>query len=94
VPTDPTTGTYGNINRANFTFWRPQLQDPAVTPTADHHPGEHEPALGGLHRGTDKPSFILSDNVLYTMYQGSMQPIQRFTDPATADGGLREPSTT
>jgi hypothetical protein len=35
VPTDPTTGTVGGINRATSTnvFWRSQLKDPAVTPT-------------------------------------------------------------
>jgi hypothetical protein len=34
VPTDPTTGTAGGISRVNFVFWRSQLKDPAVTPTA------------------------------------------------------------
>ncbi len=27
VPTDPTTGTYGGINRATWTFWRNQASD-------------------------------------------------------------------
>ena len=33
VPVDPTTGTYGGINRANFGFWSSQVVDPGTTPT-------------------------------------------------------------
>jgi hypothetical protein len=88
VPTDPTTGTYGNINRANFTFWRPQLQDPAVTPTAATIQAAMNLLWVACTRGTDKPGFILSDNILYTMFQGSMQLIQQVRDPDTATAGF------
>lgn len=90
VPTDPTTGTYGNLNRATATnvFWRSQLQDPAVTPTAT----TLIPAMNLLWvaccRGTDKPTIVLADNVLYTMYEGGLQPNQRFTDETSAAAGF------
>lgn len=88
VPTDPTTGTYGNINRANFTFWRSQVQDPAVTPTAATLQNAMNLLWVACTRGTDKPGFILSDNILYTMFQGSMQLIQQVRDPDTATAGF------
>lgn len=34
VPTDPTTGTVGSINRATYTFWRSQQTSGAKTSTA------------------------------------------------------------
>lgn len=88
IPTDPTTGTVGGINRANFNFWRSQLQDPAVTPTS----ATLLPTMNNLWvataRGTDKTQFILADNIMYTMYWSGLQPNQRFTDPAMANAGF------
>lgn len=89
VPLDPTTGTYGAINRANFTFWRSQLTDPAVTPNAATIQNSMNLLWVACCRGTDKPGFILSDNILYTMFQGSMQIIQRVSDPETAKAGFQ-----
>ena len=88
VPTDPTTGTYGGINRATYTFWRPQVLDPVTTPTAATI-GAHMTALWiSLTRGKDKPNLIVSDNTLYAMYMASLQPLQRFTDTNMAGLGF------
>lgn len=88
VPTDPTTGTVGGINRANFTFWRSQVKDPAITPTS----ATLLPSMNDLWvsccRGTDKPHIILADNIMYSMYLGALQPNQRFMDAATAEAGF------
>lgn len=90
VPTTPTTGTYGGWNRANFPVWRPQVQDPAVTPTAATIQGVMNALWISCCRGTDKPKLILSDNILYGLYWASLQPQQRFTDPARANLGFTE----
>ena len=86
LPTDPTTGTVGGINRANFTFWRSQIKTQTVSSTT---------ILAAMNtlwvnscRGTDKPQIILSDNLLYVMYLAALQPNQRFMDAATAEAGF------
>lgn len=89
IPVDPTTGTYGAINRANFTFWRSQVQDPASTPTSSTIQASMNLLWVSQCRDTDKPNLILSDNVLYTMFQGSMQLIQRVSDPKMATAGFQ-----
>lgn len=88
VPVDPTTGTVGGINRANFTFWRSQLQDPAVTPTSSTIISTLNLLWVACCRGTDKPTLILADNVMYTMYLGANQTNIRFVDEDTADAGF------
>lgn len=88
VPADPTTGTYGAINRATWTFWRSKLNDPGTTPTAATLQGEMVELWVELILGSEKPDLILSDNVLYAMYMASLTPNQRFTDPNMAELGF------
>lgn len=88
IPTDPTTGTYGGINRATFTFWRPQINAPgALTSTTIQ--GQMNTLWMACTRNTDKPDLILSDNVLYGLFQGSLQAIQRVSDPKKATAGFQ-----
>jgi hypothetical protein len=86
LPTDPTSGTVGAVNRANFTFWRSQIKTHTLATAT---------VLADMNllwvaccRGTDKPQLILSDNVGYTTYESALQPNQRFTDAATAEAGF------
>lgn len=89
IPTNPTTGTYGGINRVGNPWWQPKLQDPAVTPTsATIQSGTMNPMWVQLVRDTDKPNLIVTDNIGYQLYEGSLQPQQRFSDAATADAGF------
>jgi hypothetical protein len=88
VPVDPTTGTYGGINRAVWTFWRSQLNDMAAAATST----TIQPAMNTLWascvRGADQPDLIMAGNTIWATYMASLQAIQRFTDANSASGGF------
>jgi hypothetical protein len=90
VPQDPTTGTYGGINRATAgnTFWRSQLTDPASTPTVSTIQGIMNTLWALCVRGMQRPDLIASGATIWATYLGSLQPLQRFTSPDTADLGF------
>jgi hypothetical protein len=88
VPQDPTTGTYGGINRATYTFWRSQLRDSASTPTATTIQAEMNALWVQCVRGVDHPNLIMSGGTIWQTYLASLQPQQRFTDPKLADLGF------
>lgn len=90
VPQDPTTGTYGGINRATWTFWRSQLYDPPATPTAATIQGYMNTLWASTVRGADRPDLILSGSTIWATYMASLQAIQRFTSPS--EGNLGFPS--
>ena len=86
IVTNPTVGTVGGINRANFAFWQNQVKThtmAAATILADMNS-----LWVSCVRGTDKPHVILADNIGYTTYEGALQPQQRFTDAAAAEMGF------
>lgn len=81
----PTTGTYGGINRANWTFWQNQLYDFSVEgPTAG--PTTMQSAMNTLYarcmRGSDVTDLIVMDNVYWSFFMASLQTNQRFTSDA------------
>lgn len=88
VPQDPTTGTYGAINRATYTFWRSQLQDPSSTPTASTIQGYMNILWAACTRGGDSPDLIISGSTIWATYMGSLQAIQRLSDPSSATAGF------
>jgi hypothetical protein len=88
VPDDPTTGTYGNISRVTWTFWRSQLVDPGSTPTASTIQASLNDLWVKCVRNSDRPDLIVMDNVLWAMYLASLQTLQRFTDTTTAGIGF------
>jgi hypothetical protein len=90
VPQDPTTGTYGGINRATAgnTFWRSQLTDPASTPTVSTIQGIMNTLWALCVRGMNRPDLIASGATIWATYLGSLQPLQRFTSPGSADLGF------
>lgn len=87
VPLDPTTGTYGGINRATWQFWRSQIQNVAVTTTLN---ADLNTLWAKLVRGADRPDLVIMDNVVWGAYVGGLQAQQRFT--GTTDAGLGFPS--
>ena len=89
VPVDPTTGTYGGINRANWTFWRSQLQTDAGAPSATTIQGRMNTLWANCVRGADYPDLILSGSTYWATYVASLQAIQRFVDTSKADLGFR-----
>ena len=65
IPTDPTTGTYGGIDRATWTFWRSGIRDVANTDTLM---ADMNGLYASLCRGQDKVDLIMMDSLclLYT----------------------------
>lgn len=91
VPSDPTTGTYGGIDRATWTFWRSKLYDfsaASVTPSASTIQGAMNSLWANLVRGSNRPDLIVLDNNYWAFYMASLQAQQRFTDPKTGDLGF------
>lgn len=91
VPSDPTTGTYGGIDRATWSFWRSQLYDfsaQSVTPSSTTIQAALNSLWSSLVRGADRPDLIVLSNSYWTYYMTSLQAQQRFTDPKTGDLGF------
>ena len=91
VPSDPTTGTVGGINRATWTFWRSQLYDfstQSVTPSATTIQAAMNSMWASQVRGSDRPDLIVSDSIYWTYFMTSLQAIQRFTSPTTGSLGF------
>lgn len=88
VPTDPTTGTYGGINRATWTFWRSALEDPGTAYTSSNIQTGFNNLWAKLVRGQERPDLILVDNNVWGIYMASLQAIQRFTDTDSAKLGF------
>lgn len=91
VPDAPSTGTYGGINRANYTFWRSQkfsgVTDGGAAVTASNIQQYMDSLAVQLIRGTDKPDLIVADSNYYRLYLQSMQSIQRVTDGGNSSQG-------
>jgi len=81
VSTTPTTGTYGGIDRATWTFWR-NVGYSGVTnggaAVSASNIQQYMTALAiQLVRGTDKADLIVADNNYFALYVNSLQAIQR-----------------
>lgn len=88
VPVDPTTGTYGGINRAVWSFWRSQVYDPASTPTSTTIQGYMNTLWASCVRGADQPDLIMAGSTIWSTYMASLQSIQRFTSADMASSGF------
>lgn len=76
VPLDPTTGTYGGINRATWTFWRSQLKNSANTNTLL---ADMNTLWASQVRGADRPDLIPMDGTVWQAYVALLQTYQRFS---------------
>lgn len=85
IPIDPTTGTYGGIDRATWTFWRSKINN--QTSTADIQT-QWNSLWSQCVRGSDRPDLILVDGVVWAAYMASLQAQQRFTNPETGNLGF------
>lgn len=88
VADDPTAGTVGNINRAEGgnVFWRNQATEAALT--VDNIRSSMDAMYLKCTRGSDKPDLIVADDTLYSLYEQSLTPLQRFTNPKVAEAGF------
>ena len=94
IPTDATSGVYGGIDRATWTFWRNQTFDATVNGgsstgiTAANVQTFMNAMWSRLIRGSDRPDMIVCDNMFWSAFMGSLQPQQRFMDPKSATLGF------
>lgn len=88
VPVSPTTGTYGGIDRSAWPFWRSVLYSMGTGPTAANVQAAMNALYVQLVRGSEHPDLIPMDNNFYGAYLGSLQAIQRFTNPKLAELGF------
>ncbi len=86
VADDPTTGTVGGINAANFDFWR-NFANSAAT-SAGNILTRMNLAINTITRGSDRPDIIVGDLTLFTHFQDALQVNQRFTSEDHVDGGF------
>lgn len=87
-----TSGTVGNINRANWSFWRNKSYDAttdygAAMTTANVLSYMARTWLT-LVRGNEKPDLVMADNNYYRLYWEALQPQQRFMSASMAEAGF------
>lgn len=91
VADDPTTGTYGGINRANYSFWRNQNYDFSVEGVTASS-STIQTAMNTLYldcvRNSDAPDMVVAGNTYFTYYWESLQSIQRIGTDQSADAGF------
>lgn len=92
VPLANTTGTYGGIDRATYTFWRNQkfkaTTDGGAATTAANINGYMNQLWLKCIRGADQPNLIVADSVYYGLYMSSLQALQRFSSADTGSLGF------
>lgn len=92
VPDDPTTGIYGGINRATWSFWQSKKYSGVTNGGAAVSSANIQAYMTALAiqlvRGADKADLIVADNNYYSLYVNSLQAIQRITsDNGSGDAG-------
>lgn len=101
VPLANTSGTYGSINRATWSFWQNQKWQASVDgsgmggviTTANAATSAYQQMLQlylACVRGTDTPKIGIAGSTLYGLYLGALQNLQRFTssDATMASAGF------
>jgi hypothetical protein len=92
VSTTPTSGTYGGINRATWSFWRnvafDATTDGGAAATSANIQSYMNRVAVQLVRGTDRPDIIVADNNYYRLYLESLQAIQRISSETSGGAGF------
>lgn len=92
ISTTPTSGTYGGIPRANWTFWRNAafsgVTDGGAAVSSANIQSYMNRLAVQLVRGTDRPDMIVADNNYYRFFLESLQAIQRVTSEDSAAAGF------
>lgn len=92
VAAAPGSGTYGGINRTNWSFWRniafDATTDGGAAATAANIQSYMNRVAIQLVRGSDRPDIIVAGNNYYRAYLESLQAIQRITSESSAGAGF------
>lgn len=83
----PSSGVYGGIDPAVWTFWQNQVNN-AGAMTASTIQGAMNTLYFSQVRGKDRPDLLIFDTNLFGTYMASLQSIQRFSDPRLAELGF------
>lgn len=87
VPDVPTTGTYGGIDRATWSFWQSKKFSGVTNGGAAVSAANIQQYMTNLSlqlvRGNDKPDLWVADTTYFSYYVNSLQAIQRIQ----SDGG-------
>ena len=96
VPDTPTSGTYGGIDRATWTFWQSQsyggVGDGGAAVSAANIQQYMTTLALSLVRGSDKPDLWVADSTYFEFYVNSLQAIQRVSSSGDATVGAGFPS--
>jgi len=91
VPDAPSSGTYGGINRATWSFWRSVaysgVTNGGAAVSAANIQSYMDSIAVQLIRGTDKPDLIVADSNYYRLYLQSLQSIQRISNEGSGMAG-------
>ena len=91
VASTNTSGTYGGIDRATWTFWQNKkydFSDNTVTPGPTTIQNAMNTLWASCTRGNDRPDLIVVDTVYWGFYMSSLQALQRFSSPETGNLGF------
>ena len=92
VADTPTSGTYGGINRATWSFWRnvafDATTDGSAAATSSNIQSYMNRVALQLVRGNDSADLIVADNNYYRLFLESLQAIQRITSEEQAAAGF------
>ena len=80
-----TTGTYGGINHATYSWWNGQVDSTTTTLTL----AAMQSIYGDAGEGTEYPNMLISDQDMWDRYWNLLQPQQRFADEEMAKGGFK-----
>lgn len=92
VPDVPTSGTYGGIDRATWSFWQSKkysgVTDGGAAVSAANIQTYMTALALSMVRGNDKTDLIVADANYYALYNASLTAIQRVTSDTEAAGGF------
>lgn len=80
-----TTGTYGGIAHASYSWWNGQVDSSTTTLTLSAMQGLY----GDCGEGTEYPDLLIGDQDMYDRYWNLLQPQQRFASEDMAKGGFK-----
>lgn len=92
IATDPTTGTVGAINRANFSFWRTQQTSGAKTTSAyDNLRATMRSIYNLCSNGVANahPAAAVTTRTVFEGFEGLLLANERFTSKEDGDGGFK-----
>lgn len=80
-----TSGTYGGIDKATYSWWRGQLDATSTVMTAS---GAFQSLIGDCTIDTDRPTIAVTTQDIFDDLVASIADQQRFTDTDTAKAGF------